>query len=155
MLFNVYEIFRNTFHNYANFNIFNCLQSKKDKRPWKLMPCQICIPKDTYVCVIFRSLKRFHRLKNNKITILCWWVTSCVSHQKRKFLITFLNSCCLWYENWLLDTGLITCCLFCSSTPLCLHLRLFTWFVNSPHLWQGFRFHLKLPLARVRVKTKN
>ena len=33
MLFNVYEIFRNTFHNYANLNIFNYLQSKKDKRP--------------------------------------------------------------------------------------------------------------------------
>lgn len=53
MLFNVYEIFRNTFHNYANLNIFNYLQSKKDKRPWKLMPCQICIPKNMYVCVIF------------------------------------------------------------------------------------------------------
>ena len=53
MLFNVDEIFRNTFHNYANLNILNYLQSKNDKRPWKLMPCPICIPKNTYVCVIF------------------------------------------------------------------------------------------------------
>ena len=53
MLFNVDEIFRNTFHNYNNLNILNYLQSKKDKHPWKLMPCHICIPKNTYVCEIF------------------------------------------------------------------------------------------------------
>ena len=58
MLFNVDEIFRNTFHNYYNLNILNYLQSKKDKHPWKLMPCQICIPKNTYVCEIFFGRSR-------------------------------------------------------------------------------------------------
>lgn len=73
MLFNVDEIFLNTFHNY-NLNILNYLQSKKDKRPWKLMPCQICIPKNMYVCVIFSVPQEISPIENNKITVKLFYV---------------------------------------------------------------------------------
>ena len=74
MLFNVDEMFCNTFHYYANLNILNYLQSKKDKHPWKLMPCEICIPKNTYVRVIFSFAQEISLIEKNKITVKLFYV---------------------------------------------------------------------------------
>ena len=74
MLFNVDEMFCNTFHKYANLNNLNYLQSKKDKHPWKLTPCEICIPKNTYVCVIFSFAQEISLIEKNKITVKLFYV---------------------------------------------------------------------------------